>query len=149
MSYKTCAPDFKFNLNEQRDLTFLLKKMESISRFAWVSSSPPVLLFLPSVVKSRSSVPSRVSTGRLRSHNYNMIKPKKREQWEDFSGLDPITEEELGQELEVLEKEAMEGPDEGREPSDYDRRAQIFDESSRVFKVLKEKSENAGTGSSS
>ncbi|KAF3331850.1 hypothetical protein FCM35_KLT03256 [Carex littledalei] len=143
--------------------------MESISRFACVSSFP---VFLPSVVKPRSSVPSRVSIGRLRSHNYNMINPKKRERrskqwwrWEDFSGLDPITEEdedqnpprvedptsdeELGQELEVLEKEAIEGPDEGREPSDYDRRAQIFDESSRVFKVLKEKSENAGTGSSS
>lgn len=62
---------------------------------------------------------------------------------------DPTSDEELGQELEVLEKEAMECPDEGREPSDYDRRAQIFYESSRVFKVLKEKSETAGTGNSS
>ncbi|KAK8928890.1 hypothetical protein KSP39_PZI017646 [Platanthera zijinensis] len=37
------------------------------------------------------------------------------------------------EELEKMEEEAMEGKDEGREPLDYDRRARIFYESSRVF----------------
>ncbi|CAA3007540.1 Hypothetical predicted protein [Olea europaea subsp. europaea] len=40
--------------------------------------------------------------------------------------------------LECLEKEAIMGEDEGKEATDYNRRAQIFDRSSRVFKALKE-----------
>ncbi|KAL0298264.1 UNVERIFIED_CONTAM: hypothetical protein Scaly_2471300 [Sesamum calycinum] len=39
--------------------------------------------------------------------------------------------------LECLEREAIMGEDEGREPTDYNRRAQIFDKSSRVFQALK------------
>lgn len=40
--------------------------------------------------------------------------------------------------LECLEREAIMGEDEGREPTDYNRRAQIFDKSSRVFQALKQ-----------
>ncbi|KAL2555936.1 uncharacterized protein Fot_00675 [Forsythia ovata] len=40
--------------------------------------------------------------------------------------------------LECLEREAIMGEDEGKEATDYNRRAQIFDTSSRVFKALKE-----------
>ncbi|EPS72375.1 hypothetical protein M569_02385, partial [Genlisea aurea] len=41
--------------------------------------------------------------------------------------------------LECLEKEALsEGEDEGKEPTDYNRRAHIFDTSSTVFKALKQ-----------
>ncbi|XWS08388.1 hypothetical protein CRYUN_Cryun41cG0075600 [Craigia yunnanensis] len=40
--------------------------------------------------------------------------------------------------LECLETEAIMGDDKGREPTDYNRRAQIFDKSSRVFQALKE-----------
>lgn len=40
--------------------------------------------------------------------------------------------------LECLEKEAIMGEDEGREPRDYSRRARIFDRSSRVFRALQE-----------
>ena len=40
--------------------------------------------------------------------------------------------------LECLEKEAIMGEDEGREPTDYNRRAKIFSESARVFRALKE-----------
>lgn len=40
--------------------------------------------------------------------------------------------------MECLEKEAIMGEDEGKEASDYNRRAQIFDNSSRVFQALKE-----------
>ncbi|XVE90960.1 hypothetical protein DITRI_Ditri20bG0117600 [Diplodiscus trichospermus] len=39
--------------------------------------------------------------------------------------------------LECLETEAIMGEDQGREPTDYNRRAQIFDKSSRVFQALK------------
>ncbi|KAF8721119.1 hypothetical protein HU200_023539 [Digitaria exilis] len=49
-------------------------------------------------------------------------------------------EEEGGlaaEELEVLEEAAIAGVDEGRRPTDYDRRAHIFEESSRVFRDLK------------
>ncbi|KAH7537692.1 hypothetical protein FEM48_Zijuj03G0119800 [Ziziphus jujuba var. spinosa] len=41
--------------------------------------------------------------------------------------------------LECLEREAIMGEDQGREPNDYNRRAQIFDKSSRVFQALKER----------
>ncbi|XP_015944957.1 uncharacterized protein LOC107470097 [Arachis duranensis] len=40
--------------------------------------------------------------------------------------------------LECLEKEAIMGEDVGKDPMDYNRRAQIFDRSSRVFQALKE-----------
>lgn len=40
--------------------------------------------------------------------------------------------------LECLEREAIMGEDEGKEPTDYNRRAQIFHKSSRVFQALKE-----------
>ncbi|KAL3834739.1 hypothetical protein ACJIZ3_009475 [Penstemon smallii] len=40
--------------------------------------------------------------------------------------------------LECLEREAIMGEDEGREPIDYNRRAHIFDKSSKVFQALKE-----------
>jgi hypothetical protein len=37
-----------------------------------------------------------------------------------------------------LEKEAIMGDDVGKEPNDYNRRAKIFDKSSRVFQALKD-----------
>lgn len=43
--------------------------------------------------------------------------------------------------LECLEREAIMGEDEGREPTDYNRRAKIFSTSSRVFQALKQQSE--------
>ncbi|CAN1852442.1 hypothetical protein LINPERHAP1_LOCUS40645 [Linum perenne] len=44
--------------------------------------------------------------------------------------------------LECLETEAIMGDDEGKDPTDYNRRAQIFDRSSRVFQSLKEQQTN-------
>ncbi|KAK4353145.1 hypothetical protein RND71_028663 [Anisodus tanguticus] len=41
--------------------------------------------------------------------------------------------------LEYLEREAIMGEDEGKEPIDYNRRAQIFDKSSQVFQALRER----------
>uniref|UniRef100_J3LNI4 Uncharacterized protein n=2 Tax=Oryza brachyantha TaxID=4533 RepID=J3LNI4_ORYBR len=55
-------------------------------------------------------------------------------------------EEEAAEELEVLEAEAMGGGDEGRRPTDYDRRAHIFEESSRVFSALKHRHDNGAVG---
>ncbi|CAI9091901.1 OLC1v1027012C1 [Oldenlandia corymbosa var. corymbosa] len=40
--------------------------------------------------------------------------------------------------LECLESEAIMGDDQGKQPTDYNRRAQIFDKSSRVFQSLKQ-----------
>ncbi|CAJ1974537.1 unnamed protein product [Sphenostylis stenocarpa] len=40
--------------------------------------------------------------------------------------------------LECLEKEAIMGEDVGKDPMDYNRRAHIFDRSSRIFQALKE-----------
>ncbi|XP_010491054.1 PREDICTED: uncharacterized protein LOC104768718 [Camelina sativa] len=40
--------------------------------------------------------------------------------------------------LECLEKEAIMGDDDGRDPTDYNRRAKIFDKSSKIFKNFKE-----------
>ncbi|XP_010552911.1 PREDICTED: uncharacterized protein LOC104823170 [Tarenaya hassleriana] len=39
--------------------------------------------------------------------------------------------------LECLETEAIMGDDEGKYPNDYNRRAKIFDKSSRIFQALK------------
>ncbi|KAM6598293.1 uncharacterized protein LOC115705132 [Cannabis sativa] len=47
--------------------------------------------------------------------------------------------------LECLEREAIMGDDHGREPNDYNRRAQIFDRSSRVFQALRERDTNTTT----
>lgn len=44
--------------------------------------------------------------------------------------------------LECLESEAIMGEDEGKEPIDYNRRARIFDKSSRVFQALKHNATN-------
>lgn len=41
--------------------------------------------------------------------------------------------------LECLEREAIMGDDQGKEPTDYSRRARIFDKSSEVFQALKER----------
>lgn len=53
-------------------------------------------------------------------------------------------EEEEVEQLELLEDEAMGGEDEGRSPTDYGRRAHIFEESSRVFRALKERRDGDG-----
>ncbi|KAL2339490.1 hypothetical protein Fmac_007430 [Flemingia macrophylla] len=45
--------------------------------------------------------------------------------------------------LECLEREAIMGEDVGKDPLDYNRRAHIFDTSSRVFQALKELNDNA------
>ncbi|CAL5189544.1 unnamed protein product [Lathyrus oleraceus] len=45
--------------------------------------------------------------------------------------------------LECLEKEAIMGDDVGKEANDYNRRAKIFDRSSRVFQALKEFNDHA------
>ncbi|KAL6660122.1 hypothetical protein ACP70R_002244 [Stipagrostis hirtigluma subsp. patula] len=50
------------------------------------------------------------------------------------------------EELEVLEEKAIAGEDEGRRPTDYDRRAHIFEESSRVFRALKQRRDGGGGG---
>ncbi|XP_042511046.1 uncharacterized protein LOC122086348 [Macadamia integrifolia] len=41
--------------------------------------------------------------------------------------------------MEYLEEEAILGSDPGRNPTDYNRRALIFDKSSRVFQALKQR----------
>ncbi|MCD7465761.1 hypothetical protein HAX54_001863 [Datura stramonium] len=54
--------------------------------------------------------------------------------------------EEVGEMVELLEnleREAIMGEDEGKEPMDYNRRAHIFDKSSTVFQALKKTSETA------
>ncbi|CAL4930846.1 unnamed protein product [Urochloa decumbens] len=57
---------------------------------------------------------------------------------------------EEAEELEVLEEAAIAGADEGRRPTDYDRRAHIFEESSRVFRDLKHRHDGDGeTGAGS
>jgi hypothetical protein len=58
---------------------------------------------------------------------------------EEHEGLAP-------EQLELLEDEAMAGEDEGRTPTDYDRRAHIFEESSRVFRDLKHRRDGDGDG---
>ncbi|XP_038892559.1 uncharacterized protein LOC120081603 [Benincasa hispida] len=45
--------------------------------------------------------------------------------------------------LECLEKEAIMGEDEGKDPTDYNRRAKIFSTSSKVFQALKQHSDAA------
>uniref|UniRef100_A0A6M2F1X0 Uncharacterized protein n=1 Tax=Populus davidiana TaxID=266767 RepID=A0A6M2F1X0_9ROSI len=56
---------------------------------------------------------------------------KSREECEESKGMVEL--------LECLEREAIMGDDEGRDPTDYNRRAQIFNKSSQVFTALKER----------
>lgn len=56
---------------------------------------------------------------------------KLREECEESEGMVEL--------LECLEREAIMGDDEGRDPTDYNRRAQIFYKSSQVFTALKER----------
>ncbi|PPE01070.1 hypothetical protein GOBAR_DD01921 [Gossypium barbadense] len=91
----------------------------------------------------------------LQGHGLN-IKPKQRygdavaarcAAWD--SGLLAELERELEAKeeeewlLECLEREAIQGEDHGREASDYNRRAQIFDKSSKVFQALKARTQPA------
>ncbi|RCV44924.1 hypothetical protein SEVIR_9G418000v4 [Setaria viridis] len=68
---------------------------------------------------------------------------------EDNAEPAAVDEAEAGlapEELEVLEEAAIAGVDEGRRPTDYDRRAHIFEESSRVFRELKHQRDGDGGG---
>ncbi|XP_022745313.1 uncharacterized protein LOC111295829 [Durio zibethinus] len=71
------------------------------------------------------------------------MKPEEEEEeWMKLGRLRERCKERKGmvELLECLEIEAIMGEDQGREPSDYNRRAQIFDKSSRVFRALKARS---------
>ncbi|XWS65619.1 hypothetical protein CRYUN_Cryun05aG0129200 [Craigia yunnanensis] len=69
------------------------------------------------------------------------MKPEE-EEWMKVGRLGERCKERKGmvELLECLETEAIMGEDQGREPTDYNRRAQIFDKSSRVFQALKARS---------
>ncbi|RID72993.1 hypothetical protein BRARA_B00167 [Brassica rapa] len=45
--------------------------------------------------------------------------------------------------LECLEKEAIMGDDDGRNPKDYSRRAKIFDKTAKLFKNAKEQRDHS------
>ncbi|CAH8324456.1 unnamed protein product [Eruca vesicaria subsp. sativa] len=49
----------------------------------------------------------------------------------------------VGEVLEYLEKEAIMGDDDGRDPKDYSRRANIFEKSSKIFKNVKEQRDHS------
>ncbi|KAH0471055.1 hypothetical protein IEQ34_000778 [Dendrobium chrysotoxum] len=53
---------------------------------------------------------------------------------EKNENLEPELERLTAEELEKIAEAVMEGKDKGRTPLDYDRRARIFYESSRVFR---------------
>ncbi|KAL5733043.1 hypothetical protein ACOSQ2_032735 [Xanthoceras sorbifolium] len=70
-----------------------------------------------------------------------MDNPEEEEEWMKIGNLrEKCKEERSGtvELLECLEREAIMGDDEGKEPTDYNRRAHIFDKSSKVFQALKE-----------
>ncbi|XP_007011376.2 PREDICTED: uncharacterized protein LOC18587506 [Theobroma cacao] len=69
------------------------------------------------------------------------MKPEE-EEWMRVGKLGERCKERKGvvELLECLETEAIMGEDQGKEPTDYNRRAQIFDKSSRVFQALKARS---------
>ncbi|KAL5569658.1 hypothetical protein UlMin_026233 [Ulmus minor] len=71
------------------------------------------------------------------------MSPEEAADWMEFGRLREKCGEGRGmvEVLECLEREAIMGEDEGKEPSDYNRRAKIFDKSSRVFQALKERSD--------
>ncbi|GAV67781.1 LOW QUALITY PROTEIN: hypothetical protein CFOL_v3_11285, partial [Cephalotus follicularis] len=61
------------------------------------------------------------------------------QEWLQLGGLSCKEEKGVVELLECLEREAIMGEDEGKDPTDYNRRAHIFDKSSRVFQALKER----------
>lgn len=57
---------------------------------------------------------------------------------EELADVGSLGTTRLVEELEHLEEEAITGDDEGRDPTDYNRRAHIFDKSSQVFQANKD-----------
>ncbi|KAB2026487.1 hypothetical protein ES319_D06G222700v1 [Gossypium barbadense] len=71
-----------------------------------------------------------------------LLAEKKQEEKEEWMRDERVSERCKGRKgmvelLECLETEAIMGEDQGRDPMDYNRRAQIFDTSSKVFQALK------------
>ncbi|XP_008782679.2 uncharacterized protein LOC103702147 [Phoenix dactylifera] len=111
----------------------------------------------PSFVAARPPRPltHRISTAWTRSGKPDSRASENRIQEEDpgpsKEGEDAARggkEEQEEEELEGLEEEAMAGRDEGRAPTDYDRRAHIFSESSRIFRALKDRNGRPTTADS-
>ncbi|KAG1338940.1 hypothetical protein COCNU_04G012460 [Cocos nucifera] len=111
------------------------------ARFITSNASPSFV-----AVRPPRSLAHRISTSWTRRANPEFGASKYRIQEEDpgpekegEDGARVGDEEELEEKLEGLEEEAIAGRDEGRAPTDYDRRAHIFLESSRVFRALKDR----------
>lgn len=78
----------------------------------------------------------------------SLLEPKEEEELRKMVPEMDCKESGAVEVIESLEREAIMGKDEGRDPCDYNRRALIFDKSSRVFQALKER-ETASPSSSS
>ncbi|KAE8717818.1 transcription elongation factor s-II [Hibiscus syriacus] len=87
----------------------------------------------------RSRVGAVVAVAKCAAWEAGFLKELERELEEGGGeGWKRVEKKGMVEVLECLEREAIQGEDHGREPSDYNRRAQIFDHSSRVFQALKE-----------
>ncbi|KAG8380998.1 hypothetical protein BUALT_Bualt06G0075100 [Buddleja alternifolia] len=120
---------------------------------------PSVIISLPSQNKQifkkdrilRSGVVSKLKCGKEGGSSVSSSKLEKKLmeneelsiEIEELIGMKKLNENCKGiggivEVLECLEREAIMGEDEGRDPNDYNRRAMIFDRSSRVFQALKQ-----------
>ncbi|KAL2526854.1 Uncharacterized protein Adt_11908 [Abeliophyllum distichum] len=97
------------------------------------------------------SLPVQNQQGNLRSKGFKLkcsgkgdsVSELEKKLEEELMGMGRLNEKCRGASgivelMECLEREALMGEDEGKEPTDYNRRAHIFDKSSRVFQALKE-----------
>ncbi|XP_029120344.1 uncharacterized protein [Elaeis guineensis] len=117
-------------LNHKPDPSFYARVITSNASPSFVAARPP------------RPLTHRISTAWTRRAKPDSGASKDRIQ-EEYPGAEKEGEDgarvRKEEELEVLEEEAIAGRDEGRAPTDYDRRAHIFSESSRVFQALKDR----------
>ncbi|KAK2637237.1 hypothetical protein Ddye_032029 [Dipteronia dyeriana] len=74
----------------------------------------------------------------------SLMESEAEEEWIKIGNLREKCKDQRKEMVELLvclEREAIMGDDEGKEPTDYNRRAHIFDKSSKVFQALKDTNE--------
>ncbi|CAM0873057.1 unnamed protein product [Alopecurus aequalis] len=120
--------------------------MQSVCPTATAAARPPLCVVPRALASGRFGCRARPTTA-LRAQCGAGAEPL--EARKDGSVVSEGVQEDAGlapEQMELLEDEAMSGEDEGRSPTDYDRRAHIFEESSRVFRALKERRDADGDG---
>ncbi|KAK3230366.1 hypothetical protein Dsin_002247 [Dipteronia sinensis] len=135
--YNTKAQNFSTIFPRNRIQNLLGTPLPSSLRFRQRSNGVAAIGCVD--MGSSSSSPASSS-----SSSSSVMESEAEEEWIKIGNLREKCKDqskEMVELLECLETEAIMGDDEGKEPIDYNRRAHIFDKSSKVFQALKDTNE--------